>query len=116
MIVSEETISEEELHAYIDNQLDEQLRLAVEHYLAEHPQEADDVRYHQQLNQSLREAYSSQLQEPVPRQLRLTAGRAAPGPATAGALPVRSIFMAGQSLLVSPPCEAPRAMSGHREP
>ena len=65
MNVSKQTVSEEELHAYIDNQLDEQRRQAVERYLAEHPQEMEHIRYYQQMNQSLRDAYDRHLQEPL---------------------------------------------------
>jgi len=63
MTVTQHTVSEDELHAYIDNQLDDQRRQAVENYLAEHPEEADNVRYYQQMNHSLRETYDSQLQD-----------------------------------------------------
>jgi anti-sigma factor RsiW len=72
MNVSKHTVSEDELNAFIDNQLDEQRRLAVEHYLAEHPEEAEKVRYYQQMNQSLREAYDKQLQAPAPKQFMLS--------------------------------------------
>lgn len=70
MIVSKPTISEDELQAYIDNRLEGPRLQAVEQYLAETPEQAEKVRYHQQVNHLLREAYDAQLTEPVPRRLR----------------------------------------------
>ena len=67
---SNQSVSEEELHAYIDGQLDENRRQEVERYIAEHPQWEQHVQYHQQLNRELSEAYASQLSEPVPERLR----------------------------------------------
>ena len=73
MIVSKQLVSEEELHAYIDGRLDAQQCKAVEHFLAEHPEEAERVRTYQRLNQSLQQAYATQLRDPVPKRLQVKA-------------------------------------------
>ena len=93
MNVSEQPVSEEELHAYIDNQLDEQRRRAVESYLEDHPQEADTVRYYQQMNRSLLEAYDGQLKT-------ASAGQVAPFPSQPLAFWQRPRVAAAAALLL----------------
>ena len=69
--MSKQTVTEEELHAYVDGRLDTQQCQSVEQYLAENPEEAERVRVYQRLNQSLQQAYAPQLQEPVPKRLQV---------------------------------------------
>lgn len=63
-------ITEIDLHAHVDGQLDAARRAEVEAYLAAHPEAAAQVREWQAQNQSLHAAYDSVLNEAVP--LRLT--------------------------------------------
>jgi len=51
--------SEYEIHAYIDGRLDESRRQAVEFYLAQHPERAEEVRAWQRDTQRLRAAYGA---------------------------------------------------------
>lgn len=64
-------ITEADLHAYADGQLNPARRAEVEAYLAAHPDAAAEVRQWRTLNQQLHVAYTGVLNEPVP--LRLTA-------------------------------------------
>jgi anti-sigma factor RsiW len=64
-------IGEDELHAYIDRQLEAGRRAAVEHYLAEHPEAAQRVAAYQAQREVLREAFAARAAEPLPPQLSL---------------------------------------------
>lgn len=76
--------SEEELHAYVDGQLDDARRQAVTFYLTQHPQRAEEVRAWQRDAQQLRaamgglptEAASSSLDPTVLRVRRRSRNRA----------------------------------------
>jgi len=61
-----EPISEQDLHAYVDNQLDAERRAQVEAYLAVQPEAAALVQDLRLQNQLLHEAYDNVLNEPVP--------------------------------------------------
>ncbi|HEX7928577.1 MAG TPA: hypothetical protein VF678_13370, partial [bacterium] len=52
------TITEDQLHAYVDGQLDETARLAVERFLAQNAEAAARVRSWQTLNQGLQQLAS----------------------------------------------------------
>lgn len=64
--MTNETVNDAELHAYVDGQLDQTRRRAVEAYLATHPDEAERVAQYQQLNSALRKLYEPVLTEPLP--------------------------------------------------
>ena len=78
MNVSKQIITEDTLHAYIDEQLDAEQRQAVEQYLTQHPEEAENMRAYQLLSQSLQQAYDAQLLESVPRRLQVATRLSAP--------------------------------------
>jgi anti-sigma factor RsiW len=67
-------ISETDLHAYADGQLDEARRLRVQAHLAHDAEAAENVRVWCEQNQALRALYNPVLNEPVPQ--RLLAARA----------------------------------------
>jgi anti-sigma factor RsiW len=62
----ERPISEDDLHAYVDDHLTADRRRAVEAYLAEHPEAAERVRSWQASSQALRSALAWKAREPVP--------------------------------------------------
>jgi len=68
-------ITETELHAYADGQLDEAQRLRVEARLADDAHAAESVRVWRDQNEALRALYNPVLNEPLPQ--RLLAARAA---------------------------------------
>ena len=70
-------LTETDLHAYADAQLDEARRLRVEAHLAHDAQAAESVRVWREQNEALRALYNPVLNEPVPR--RLLAARAPRG-------------------------------------
>lgn len=59
-------ISEQDLHAYVDNQLGPERRAQVEAYLAVQPEAAALVQDLREQNRLLHEAYDNVLNEPVP--------------------------------------------------
>lgn len=69
-----EPITDYDLNAYIDGQLDAERAADVEVYLAEQPDEADRLRDYQAINRQLRNLHSEVLQQPVPKRL-LRSGR-----------------------------------------
>lgn len=58
-------VSDEELHAYVDGELDEQRRIEVEAWLAAHPQAARRVREYQGIRDTLHSRFDPLLIEPV---------------------------------------------------
>lgn len=70
-------LTETDLHAYVDAQLDEARRLRVEAHLAHDAQAAESVRVWREQNEALRALYNPVLNEPVPQ--RLLAARAPRG-------------------------------------
>ena len=65
------TISEEELHAWIDGQLEPERRSAVQRYLQEQPDVAHRVTAWRDQREALRAAFSSVAAEPIPPRLGL---------------------------------------------
>lgn len=64
--MSASPITEIDLHAYVDGQLDAARRAEVEAYLAAHPEAVAEVQAWREQNQSLHGAYDPVLNEPVP--------------------------------------------------
>jgi anti-sigma factor RsiW len=62
-------ISENDLHAYADGQLDEARRLRVQAHMAHDAEAAENVRVWREQNQALRAFYNPILNEPVPQRL-----------------------------------------------
>ncbi len=65
-------ITEADLHAYVDGQLNAARRQEVESYLAENPEAAAQVRHYRDINQGLHALYDPVLSEPLPPQLSVT--------------------------------------------
>ena len=64
------TISENDLHAYVDDRLDAAARRAVEAQLADSPEDAARVQAYREQNAALRAMFDPVLNEPVPERLR----------------------------------------------
>lgn len=62
---SDETVSDYELHAYVDGELDAQRRLEVEAWLAANPQAAARVRAYRDIRERLHARFDALLAEPV---------------------------------------------------
>lgn len=67
-------ITETDLHAYADGQLDDQRRVEVQAHLAHDPVASESVHFWREQNEALRARYNPVLNEPVPQ--RLLAARA----------------------------------------
>lgn len=68
--MSKHTITEADLHAYVDGRLEESRRAEVAAYLGSHPEEAERVRVYMEQNQRIRELFNPVINEPVPERLR----------------------------------------------
>lgn len=66
MTEQDRPITEQELQAYVDGQLDTVRHLEVETYIAQHPDMAHKVKDYQAYNQGLHALFDNTLQEPVP--------------------------------------------------
>ena len=64
-------VTEDELHAYIDNELPPERRGDVEAWLATHPDDAERVRSWRAMAEALHARYDSVADEPVPRRLEI---------------------------------------------
>jgi anti-sigma factor RsiW len=71
--MTERTISvtEDELHAYVDGELPAERRADVEAWLAAHPEEAERVNSWRAMAEMLHARYDAVAQEPVPKRLEL---------------------------------------------
>ncbi|MEZ5592118.1 MAG: anti-sigma factor [Gammaproteobacteria bacterium] len=63
-------VTEQDLHAYVDDQLDQARRAEIEAYLQMTPAEAAKVRDYQRINQALQTLHQGVLAEAIPRRLR----------------------------------------------
>jgi anti-sigma factor RsiW len=79
-------VTETELHAYIDGQLEDARRVVVESYLAANPDEAERVRAYARQNEQLHALFDNTLDEPVPALLHVRPARRTPGPMRYAAL------------------------------
>jgi anti-sigma factor RsiW len=75
-----DSLSDVQLHAYVDGQLDAAGRAEVEAHLATDPEAARRVADYRRLTQALHGAFDPVLDAPVPGRLHPPAGRAALGP------------------------------------
>jgi anti-sigma factor RsiW len=64
-------VTEDELHAYVDNELPAERRGDVEVWLASHPEDAERVQSWSRMAEELRERYDPIVNEPVPKRLEL---------------------------------------------
>ena len=71
MTEPERPIGEDDLHAYIDHQLDENRRADVERYLETHPGDAHRVASFQAQREALRAAFPARAADPLPPSLDL---------------------------------------------
>jgi len=65
------SITEDELHAYVDGELPAERRADVEAWLAAHPEEAERVRSWRTMAELLHARYGGVANEPVPRRLEI---------------------------------------------
>jgi anti-sigma factor RsiW len=70
------TVTESDLHAYVDGLLPESALADVEQHLAAHPEDAERVRVWRDLNNALRSAFDPILDEPLPHRLVVRPRRA----------------------------------------
>jgi anti-sigma factor RsiW len=63
------SVTEAELHAYVDGALSEAARTDIEGWLVSHPEDADRLRAYAEQNAVLRSLYNPVLDEPVPAAL-----------------------------------------------
>lgn len=68
--MNKHSITDAELHAYVDGRLDEVRCAQVEGYLAAQPEQAERVRVYRAQNQALRDLFNAVIDEPVPKRLR----------------------------------------------
>jgi anti-sigma factor RsiW len=71
MTEHETPVTEDELHALVDNELPADRRLAVQAWLAAHPEDAERVRAWRALSDDLQRRYGGVIDEPVPARLDL---------------------------------------------
>jgi anti-sigma factor RsiW len=64
-------IAEEDLHAFVDGQLDDERRAAVERHLQTHPETSERVAAYAAQRQELRAALSARARDPIPPNLNL---------------------------------------------
>jgi anti-sigma factor RsiW len=64
-------VTEDELHAYVDNELPAERRSDVEAWLAAHPDDAERVRSWRAMAEALHARYDQVANEPVPKRLEL---------------------------------------------
>jgi anti-sigma factor RsiW len=64
-------VTEDELHAYVDNELPAERRSDVEAWLATHPDDAERVRSWREMAEALHARYDAVADEPVPRRLEI---------------------------------------------
>jgi anti-sigma factor RsiW len=64
-------VTEDELHAYVDNELPAERRGNVEAWLAAHPDDAERVRSWREMAETLHARYDAVADEPVPKRLEI---------------------------------------------
>jgi anti-sigma factor RsiW len=94
--MSERPITEDALHAYVDNALDEARRAEVAAYLKDHPQVAARVKSYEAQRGSLRSALDPIADEPIPANLNLAhliERRSRPQPSWRPAAAAAAVFL-----------------------
>lgn len=71
MTSDNQTFNDEQLQAYVDNELDEVTARKVEEYLQQHPQLAEEIGDYQQYNADLHRLFDPVLNEKVPEHLQI---------------------------------------------
>lgn len=79
-------VTETELHAYVDGQLDSARRLEVEAYLAANPAQAERVRAYMLQTEKMHALFDSTLDEPIPETLHRRPARVTRNPMRYAAL------------------------------
>src|SRR5690349_18120702 len=64
-------VTEDELHAYVDNELPAERRSDVEAWLATHPEDAERVQAWRDMAEALHARYDSVADEPIPKRLEI---------------------------------------------
>ena len=64
------SISEVDLHAYVDHQLDTERRAEIDLFLKSHPETSQKVHTCQQINQGLQGLFDDVMNEPIPERLK----------------------------------------------
>lgn len=95
--MKQQPVSEAEVHAYIDGELPDSRRAAVDTYLAEQPGEAQRVQAYQAQAAALRQHFAAVADEPLPPRLRQLAER--PPAGGAGGLPPAAVDRQKRPLL-----------------
>lgn len=95
MTTNEQQVSDAEIHALADEQLQESRRTDVEAYLAEHPEAAARVTEYRRLNQALHRLYDPVMEEPVPPELLRRKGRQWAGPGLRAASAAGLLLLGG---------------------
>jgi anti-sigma factor RsiW len=75
MTAENASVSETDVHAYVDGRLSEERRGAVETFLLEHPQEQARIKAYQEQNKLLHAYFDPVLTEPIPEHWRILIGR-----------------------------------------
>jgi anti-sigma factor RsiW len=92
-------VAEDELHAYVDNELPAERRSDVEAWLATHPDEAERVQSWRSMAELLHARYDSIADEPVPRRLEIDRLTQTPRRWMVGAIAATLVaFIAGGSV------------------
>lgn len=68
MTLPDSTLSESDLHAYVDGRLPVERRREVEQFLATHPEDMERARVYQEQNKALHALFDGALSEPLPPQ------------------------------------------------
>lgn len=89
-----DSVTEDDLHAFVDGALPDARRLEVEAWLAAHPADAERVQVWLSQNQSLHAAFDSVLNEPLPIDLVRAARRRSPARASYKAIAATLAFVA----------------------
>jgi anti-sigma factor RsiW len=101
MARGEHWISDEDLHAYIDDMLDPTRRLAVALYLAKHPSEAARAEAFRAQKEAVRALFDHVLAQPVPPRLVRPVGRCVRRRSALAALGMTAIVLAGGYAIAS---------------
>src|SRR5436190_566218 len=96
-------VTEDELHAYVDNELPAERRGDVEAWLATHPDDAERVRSWRTMADALHARYDAIADEPIPRRLEIERLVRQPRKWIYGAIAATLVgFIAGGRLLPGP--------------